>query len=292
MGSTEARNQFALSLQLQRAVCVCVEQGDEDQGEGLVWEGEVSCAVTAGASAKGSGSPPASEQLSLPFAASRAILPGLDGALAGIPQLKWHDRSCLHPSSLSQHPWQLCCSSPRAGTGALQAMLQPGKHSQLSKEPEWCWLPPRGNSPLANPGYRSQGCSSAIQMSRLRCSFLHHSSSYFMYLFSVSNSNVFLLRPFWCSRVDFAAQAMDFEDELKAAQSSAMDTGSGSDLDLLSFTFLCHQPNQNIGSASPCLQILGIWQQTVIAYSFSRGKKRAIKVIDSQNSRKSTKRIP
>lgn len=60
-----------------------------------------------------------------------------------------------------------------------------------------------------------------------------------MYLFTVSNCNVFLLKSFWCTRIDFAAQAMVFsEDELKAAQSPAMDTGSGSDLDLLSFACL------------------------------------------------------
>lgn len=60
-----------------------------------------------------------------------------------------------------------------------------------------------------------------------------------MYLFSVSNSSVFLLKPFWCSRTDFAAQAMAFsEDEMKAAQPLATDTGSGSDLDLLSFARL------------------------------------------------------
>lgn len=67
-----------------------------------------------------------------------------------------------------------------------------------------------------------------------------------MYLFSVSNNNVFSLKPFWCSRIDFAAQAMGFgEDKLEAAQSLDTGTASGSDLGLLSFAWL------SLSSAKP-----------------------------------------
>lgn len=39
MGLTETRDLAALFLHLQRAVCVCAEQGDEGAGQGSVWEG-------------------------------------------------------------------------------------------------------------------------------------------------------------------------------------------------------------------------------------------------------------
>lgn len=65
-------------------------------------KGGISCAVTAGASRRGAGSPPASERFPLPFTARRAVLAGLAGASMGFLGSNYTIRAvCIPPASLS-----------------------------------------------------------------------------------------------------------------------------------------------------------------------------------------------
>lgn len=153
-------------------------------------------------------------------------------------------------------PQQLCCMSPKPVMGALWAGLRPRKHLQLSKKPglgasclSGMAAPQQGQG--ANPG----GAAQMLAIAPLRCSFLYHSRSYFMYLFTVSNSSAFLPKGFCCtaSKLTLQLRPWAFVKISWKQTSPWLLTLGGVRIWVYSalLASLYHQPNQNLGSSSP-----------------------------------------
>lgn len=162
MGSTEARNLVALFLQLQRAVCVCVGQRNEGSGGGFGLGSGVSSAVTAG----GAGSP-----FPCPLEPAQRSCRGLP-----VPPLGFLGSNDSIRAVCSLPPPRAPPAAELFVTQSFGLCCIPG-NTQLPKEPGTGLDTTLGNSPPANMGGKSRGCSSALQMSQLRCSFLHHGRS-------------------------------------------------------------------------------------------------------------------
>lgn len=102
------------------------------------------------------------------------------------------------------------------------------------------------------PGVQILGVQLSARNISLRCSFLYHSRSYVLYLFTVSNSNAFLLKHSCCTASELTLQLRPWAFvKISWKQTSSWPLTPGgvriwAYLALLASLY--HQPNQNLGS--------------------------------------------